>query len=45
MGWGLGVRGIQMDMGWGGEKMWDVEQSDGVWRMVGNGIWSVKNEL
>jgi hypothetical protein len=26
-------------MGWGGEK------SDGEWGGVGNGIWSIKNEL
>jgi hypothetical protein len=32
-------------MGWGGEEVWDVEQSGGGWGGVGNGIWSVKNEL
>ena len=34
-----------MEMGWGGEEVWDVEQSEGGWGGVGNGIWSVKNEL
>ena len=33
-----------MEMGWGGEEVWDVEQTEGRWG-VGNGIWSVKNEL
>jgi hypothetical protein len=30
---------------WGGEEVWDVEQSEGGWGGAGNGIWSVKNEL
>jgi hypothetical protein len=32
-------------MGWGGEEVCDVEQSEGGWEGVGNGIWSAKNEL
>jgi hypothetical protein len=31
-------------MGWGRKEVWDMEQSEGGWG-VGNGIWSVKNEL
>ena len=31
-----------MEMGWGGEKVWDVEQSEGGWGKAGIGIWSVK---
>jgi hypothetical protein len=34
-----------MEMGWGREEVWDVEQSDSRWGRVGNGIWNVKNEL
>jgi hypothetical protein len=34
-----------MEMGWGGEEVWDVEQSEGGWIREGNGIWSVKDEL
>jgi hypothetical protein len=34
-----------MKVGCGGEELWDVEQSDAGWGGVGNGIWSVKNEL
>jgi hypothetical protein len=30
-----------MEIGWGGEEVWDVEQTEGGWG-VGNGIWSVK---
>ena len=30
--WG-GDRGIHMEMGWGGEEVWDVEQSEGGWGM------------
>jgi hypothetical protein len=37
--------GIHVEMGWGGEEVWDVEQLDGGWGRVGNGIWNVKNEL
>jgi hypothetical protein len=33
--------GIHMEIGWGGEEVWDVEQTEGGWG-VGNGIWSVK---
>jgi hypothetical protein len=32
-------------VGWGGEEVWDVEQSEGGWGRVVNGIWNVKNEL
>jgi hypothetical protein len=31
-----------MEMKWGEEEVWDVEQLDGGWRGVWNGIWSVK---
>jgi hypothetical protein len=34
-----------LEVRWGGEEVWDVEQSEGAWGGVGNGIWSVKNEL
>jgi hypothetical protein len=27
---------------WGGEEVWDVEQSEGGWGGMRNGIWSVK---
>jgi hypothetical protein len=42
-----GVRGggIHAVMGWGGEQVWNVKQLEGGWGGVGNGIWSVKNEL
>jgi hypothetical protein len=30
-------------VGWG--EVWDVEQSEGGWEGVRNGMWSVKNEL
>jgi hypothetical protein len=39
-----GSRGIHVKMGWGGEKVWDVEQIEGVLG-AGNGIWTVKNKL
>jgi hypothetical protein len=29
-------------MGWDGEEVWDVEQSEDGWGRAGNGIWSVK---
>jgi hypothetical protein len=32
-------------MWWGGEEVWDVEQSEGKWGGAGNGIWSIKKEL
>jgi hypothetical protein len=32
-------------MGWDWEEVWDVEQLEGGWGGVGNGIWSVKNYL
>jgi hypothetical protein len=41
--WG-GGGGIHMEIGWGGEKVCDVEQSDGGCG-AGNGIWSVKINL
>ena len=34
-----------MEMGWGGDEVWDVEQSEGGCGGVGNEIWSVKHEL
>jgi hypothetical protein len=34
-----------MEKGWGGEEVWDVEQSEGEWWEAGNGRWSVKNKL
>jgi hypothetical protein len=34
-----------VETGWGGEEVWDVEQSEGGWGGAWNGIWSVKNEL
>jgi hypothetical protein len=39
--WGMGVGGIHMETGWGGEEVWDVEQTEGGWG-AGNEIWSVK---
>jgi hypothetical protein len=33
-----------MEMGWGGEVVWDVEQLEGG-QGLGNGIWSIKNKL
>jgi hypothetical protein len=33
-----------VETGWGGEEVWDVEQSEGGWGL-GNEIWSVKNRL
>jgi hypothetical protein len=37
-----GCWGIHLEMGWGGEEMWDLEQLKGGWGMVGNETWSVK---
>jgi hypothetical protein len=34
-----------VEKGWSGEEVWDVEQSEAGWGGVGNGIWSIKNEL
>jgi hypothetical protein len=34
-----------MEMGWGGEEVCDVEQSEGGWEWAGNGIWSVETGL
>jgi hypothetical protein len=31
-----------VETGLGGEEVWDVEQSEGGWGGVGNGIWGVK---
>ena len=41
----MGVEGIHMWTGWGGEKMsmWSRQRVDG--GDAGNGIWSVKNKL
>jgi hypothetical protein len=33
------------EMGWGGEKVWDVEKLKGGWEGAGNKIWSLKNKL
>ena len=33
-----------MEMGWGGEEVGDVEQSEDGWGGGANGIWSVKSE-
>jgi hypothetical protein len=38
------VWGIHVELRWGREEVWNVEQTEGGWR-VGNGIWSVKNKL
>jgi hypothetical protein len=38
-------RGIYVEMGCGGEEVWDVELLEGRWGVMGNGIWSVKNKL
>jgi hypothetical protein len=40
--WSWGWGGIHVEMGWGGEEVWDVEQSEGGWGGAENGIWSVK---
>ena len=37
--------GIHVEMGCGGEEVWDVEQLEGGRGGAGNGLWSVKNEL
>ena len=36
-----------MEAGWGGEEVWDVEQSVGGWGWgaAGSEIWSIKNKL
>jgi hypothetical protein len=34
-----------LEKGWGGEEVWDVEQSEDGCGEAGDGIWSVKNEL
>jgi hypothetical protein len=34
-----------VEMGWGREEVWDVEQSRSGGGGAGNGLWSVKNEL
>lgn len=37
---------MYVKMEWGGEKVWDVEQTEGGWwGRVENGIWSTKNKL
>ena len=40
--WG-GVGGILVEIGCGGEEVCDVEQLEGGWGGVGNGMWIVKN--
>ena len=37
--------GIYVEIGCGGEEVWDVEQLGGGRGGAGNGIWSVRNEL
>jgi hypothetical protein len=37
-----GELGIHVEMGWGGEEVWDEEQSEGGWRGTGNGICCIK---
>jgi hypothetical protein len=39
------VGGIHVEIGWVWEEAWDVEQSEGEWGALGNGIWSAKYEL
>jgi hypothetical protein len=34
-----------LEVRWGGEEVWDMEQLEGEWGRVGNGIWSVKSKL
>jgi hypothetical protein len=34
-----GGRGIHMEMGWGGEEIWDVEQTEGG---KGGGEWNME---
>ena len=41
VGWG----DVQVEMGWGGGNVCNVEQSEGRWRGAKNGKWSVKNKL
>jgi hypothetical protein len=36
---------IHVETRWGEEEVWDVEQLEGRWGGMGDGIWSVKNEL
>jgi hypothetical protein len=33
-----GGGGIHVEMGWGGEEVWDMEQSEGGWGGAGSGI-------
>jgi hypothetical protein len=42
--WGGGL-GYPCEDSWGGEELWDVEQSEGRWGGIGVGISRVKNEL
>jgi hypothetical protein len=30
--------GTHVETGWGGEEVWDVEQMEGIWGGMGNGI-------
>ena len=41
----MGCGGIHVETGWGGEEVWDVDQLKDGRGGMGNGIWSVKNEL
>ena len=41
----VGGWGINVEMGWGGKEVWDVEQLEGRCEEAVNGIWSVKDEL
>jgi hypothetical protein len=34
-----------LEVRWGGEEVWDMEQREGGWERARNGIWSVKNKL
>ena len=38
----MGASDIHVEMEWGGDEVWDVEQLECGWRGAGNGIWSVK---
>jgi hypothetical protein len=42
---GGGRGNIHVEMGWSGEEVWDEEKSEDGWCGMGDGIWSVKNEL
>jgi hypothetical protein len=42
MGWRVGAH---VEMGCGGEEVWDVEQLEGGSGGAGNKIWNIKHEL